>query len=345
MPDPQSTRCPSVRASVILFLGFLAICLGLGYPAVSRYDPRQQGNYDAGLYYHMVLGQQVGAPAGLRLLTPTLARGVHHGLSRFDLGAWDRVLCSLLLVNAVFTSLSAVMLMRMAAVVCRDTTVAALSPWIYLSSFAVVNFNLAGLVDAGEGFFLIALLLALLRGRWSAVAALIAVGALAKETVVPFGICAMVVWWVVARVRGDRVPSRKRFALAAIPAALLLGLLSIFACRYLVDVPPYEAHRLSWPRLTGMFPAAIDCLFARTQVYVFAFLLPLGIPRLRSIPAPLLAASGCMALLAWLLGAYAQIGDNLHRPLFNTLGPVLVISSAIFISNLVSGNQRNRSEV
>jgi len=67
MADCKAARCPSLVASVILFFCFLVICFGLGYPALSRYDPRQAGNYDAGLYYRMILGQEVRAPAGFRL--------------------------------------------------------------------------------------------------------------------------------------------------------------------------------------------------------------------------------------------------------------------------------------
>lgn len=338
MADSTATPRPSVTASVVLFFCFLVICFGLGYPAFSRYDPREAGNPDSRVYYRMILHERANAPACFRLLTPTLARGVHGLVSRFDLGNWDRVLLSLLIVNAAFTSLSALMLMRVAAIVSEDVAAVVLSPFVYLSSFAVVNLHLAGLVDAGEGFFLIALLLALLRDRWWLAPVLIAVGALAKETVVPLGVCAVAVWWVVARVRGKPT---SRFSAAAIPLCLVLGLGSIFACRSLVAVPEYPGHQLSWSQLADLPGNLIDCLFTKTQIYVFAFLLPMGIPRLGRIPLPLLGASGGMALLALLLGAYAAIGDNLHRPLFNTLGPALVVSCSIFIANLISKTKPN----
>lgn len=338
MAAPTTTKRPSAGRSAILLLGLMAICFGLGYPGVARYDPRRSGNYDAGVYYRMVLGEPVRAPAGFRVLTPTLARGVHSVVSRIELGTWDPVLLSLLVVNAVFVSLSAMILMRIAAAVSGDATVVAVCPLVYLCSFAVVNFHLAGLVDAGEGFFLMALLLALLCDRWMPVPLLIGFGALAKETVLPLGVCATVVWWATARAGGRR-PGR--LAAAAIPLSLALGSASILACRWLVDVPAYEAHQLSWSRLAQIFPNAIDCLLTKTQLYVFAFLLPLGIPRLGRIPGALLAASLGMALLAWLLGAYAAIGDNLHRPLFNTLGPVLAVSSSIFLRDLIHAKQQD----
>ncbi len=333
--DTTTPPAPSPAASAILFAGLLAICFGLGYPAVSRYDPRTAGNYDSRVYGEMVLGQRAAAPCAFRPLTPMLARGVYRVISRFDFGSWDRVMLSMLIVNAVFTSASGLLLMHIAACVSRDVTVTILSPLIFVSSFAVVNFHLAGLIDAGEGLFLTALLLAMLRGRWVVAPVLIGIGAIAKETVVPFGVCAMVIWWAAARVGGTRMP---RSAAVAIPVSLAAGVASILICRWLVDVPQYTAHEFSWSQLPKIVPNAIDCLLTKTQVYTFAFLAPMGIPRLLKIPRHLLAASFGMALLACLLGAYATIGDNLHRPLFNTLGPVLAVSSSIFLRDLVRGD-------
>ncbi len=329
--DPEASGRLSLGASVLLFLGFLAICFGLGYPAVSRYDPRTAGNYDSGMYYEMVSGREVNAPAASRVLVPTLARGVLQVVSRFDWGAWDPVLLSLLVVNSVFTSLSALIVMRLAAAVDAAAAVVVLAPFVYLSSFVVVNSHLAGLIDSAEGFFLAAISLALLRDRWLLAPLLIALGALAKETIVPLGLCGMAAWWVAVWARG--LP-RPRFVAVALGVSLAAGAITLGACRYLADVPAYEKHVLSLSRLARLPSNVADCLLTKTQIYAFAFLLPMGIPRLRRIPAPLLAAAGGMALLATLLGAYAEIDDNLYRPLFHTLGPVLVVSCSIFVRDL-----------
>ena len=46
-----------MRARLILGLLFFAICLGLGYPGVSRYDPRQvEGLRDTRRYVAMLEG-------------------------------------------------------------------------------------------------------------------------------------------------------------------------------------------------------------------------------------------------------------------------------------------------
>ncbi len=53
----------------------------------------------------------------------------------------------------------------------------------------------------------------------------------------------------------------------------------------------------------------------------------------------LLGASLGMTIMAVLLGAYADLSGNLHRPLFNTIGPVLVISVSILICELSRGRE------
>lgn len=341
--EPQSDAAPSsgpsLAASVVLFFAFLAICFGLGYPALSRYVPWEAGNFDSRVYYHMIVGEPVGdpvrAPMAYRVLVPTMARGVSHLLSHFEFGSWDPAWLSLLVVNSVFVALSASIVMHLAAVVTRDATVTALAPLIYLASFVVVNYHLAGMIDASEGFFLLAILLALSHDRWWPLPILIAVGVAAKETVLPFGLTAAVVWWVIGRMAGRSEVSRR--AWISIGVSAVGGSMAIGLCRHWIDVPGCEAQAFSPTRLLGTFSNLGACLFEKTQLYTFALLLPMGLPRLRRIPGRLLGASLGMAVVATLLGAYAGIQGNLHRPLFNTFGPVLAVSSAMLMRDLIVG--------
>lgn len=316
---------------VLLFLGFFLVCFTLGYPALARYDPSEKGkgNTDSFWYRRMVNRGNVVPPFCYRVLTPALARGVLPVVSRCEIGGWDPALFALWIVNAAFTSLTALVVMRIAAIVADDLAVVALAPWVYLSSFVVVNHHLAGLIDSAEAFFLAAIFLALLRERWLPAAILVAVGPVAKETILPLGLSALAIWWATARLRGTRCT---RPALVAVVVAAAGGSLALGVCRY--GVPSYEGHVLSVPRLAAMFSHLGGCLFERTQVYAFAFLLPMAVPRLRRLPAALLATSAGMAVVVTLLGAYAGITGNLHRPLFCVLGPVLVVSSSIFLRDL-----------
>ncbi len=324
----------SRTAAVVMFLGFLPICFALGYSALTRYVPWEEANYDSFWYCRMVAGETVEAPFGYRVLTPTLARGLLPVVARLHLGGWDPALVSLLAVNAVFTSLTAVLLMKMAVAAGGDATVGVLTPFIFLSSFVVVNYHLAGLVDAGEMFFLTAVLLALLTGRWAWIPLLVGFGVAAKETVLPLAVAAAVGWWLAARLRGSRC---SRQAATAILAMVVVGAAAHGACRWAAGVPPYVAHTLSMKGLQTLGPNLAACVFERTQVYAFAFLLPVGMMRLGRLPVGLLAASGSMAAAATLLGAYAGIAGNLHRPLFCTLGPILIVAAAMFVRDLMRG--------
>src|SRR2546428_6658143 len=55
---------------------FFLICLGLGYAAVERYDPRTTpGLSDSTLYYRLVAGEEVqGRDMRFRVLVPYVAR-------------------------------------------------------------------------------------------------------------------------------------------------------------------------------------------------------------------------------------------------------------------------------
>ena len=67
-------------------------------------------------------------------------------------------------------------------------------------------------------------------------------------------------------------------------------------------------------------------------VYAFAYLVPLGMMRLWHVPARFRYTCLLTLFAAFMLSAYAGIGwSNLTRPLFNVIGPLLSIASAILL--------------
>ena len=63
----------------VLWLVFFFICLGLGYPTLNRYDPRNTGGLsDTTTYYQLAVEGPANADAQnrYRLLIPLLARSV-----------------------------------------------------------------------------------------------------------------------------------------------------------------------------------------------------------------------------------------------------------------------------
>ncbi len=341
MTNYPATTYPTPRATVLLFVVFMAICLGLGYATLNRYDPRRVSTTDSRVYYRMVVGEKVAAPMAYRPLVPMLARGVLGGVSQAPLGSWEPVFLSLLIVNAAFAAATAVVLVHLAMAIGQDYAVALVAAFLYLSSFVVVNYHLVGMIDSAEAFFLTAVLLGLVRDRWWPVAILIAVGAAAKETIVPFGLCGAAVWWAAERIRGRKV---SRHAAASLIGATAASVAVLAACRLSVDLPTYGKYTLTWENIAEVPAALVDCLYSRANIHAFALLLPLGIPRLKKIPPAMLAACAAMGVLALLLGAYGGVGENQYRPWFHTFGPVLILSSSIFLCDLVRGQARDASE-
>src|ERR1700674_2144803 len=70
---------------------------------------------------------------------------------------------------------------------------------LYLVNFAVPNLRLVGLVDAGEGFFLLALLWSLSEFELWALPVIAVLGALTKESFIPFSIVFTTAWWFSTR--------------------------------------------------------------------------------------------------------------------------------------------------
>jgi hypothetical protein len=88
----------------------------------------------------------------------------------------------------------------------------------------------------------------------------------------------------------------------------------------------------------GLLFGLRGCILDHAFWYVFIWLLPLGILRLRRLPRPWVLASGVAFCGALLLGAYNNAGGNTTRALFNVAGPVLSLSTAIFLVGPGSGN-------
>jgi hypothetical protein len=82
-------------------------------------------------------------------------------------------------------------------------------------------------------------------------------------------------------------------------------------------------------------------LGARSLVYTFLVIGPLGVSRLHSIPRPFVVASVGTGVVAVGAATAASVGENVARPLFNTLGPMLCMSSSIFVAELLGRPQED----
>jgi hypothetical protein len=316
--------------ALIRWLLFFGLALGLGYPTLNRYDPRVAGNPDAAEYHRLVVTwpPPVSERGRYRLLVPYVAKPFYR-LAAGRTGTWEPALLGLLVANALFCASTASIVVSLGLRVLGDPAVAMLGATLLLLNFAVPNLFLAGLVDSGEGFALAALAWALLGDRPWLLLGLGPLGTLAKETFLPLAVVFGLAWHLADRARTDR-PDR----LGAVLAMALTGTAT------LVLVPSLVAGALSGPWHLGdlgrsrvsLLAGLVRCVADRGFWYVFAWLLPLGLPRVLRFPRPWLAASGATSAVALLLGAWIDSQGNIARPIFSVAGPLLSLSAAWLVA-------------
>lgn len=319
-----------MRARLIPGFLFFAICLGLGYPGLNRYDPRQvEGLRDTQRYVDMMDGRS--ARTELRVLVPLLARPISRATDG-RIGSWNADFFALLVVNSLLVAWTAVLLLSIGERVTGDRQVALIASLLYLLNFNIANVQLAGLVDSVEAWALLAVTWALLTNRWALIPLIGVFGALGKETSIPllFFFCAAW-WWCLASSKA--VP---RFPYRAIGALLLGQVATVVAVHAVITgefVPPWEL--VTSPGSTSARSSSVATLLNREMLYSFAWLLPLGLLRLRRLPGPWLVASAASLVVAMALGIWWGVFGNVVRPAFNAIGPILTLSAAIFLGDVV----------
>ena len=316
---------------ILIFVLFFLICFGLGYATLKRYDPRLQGNNpDSAYYYEMVTGESRQSVFWrYRVLIPGVARPVYW-LARGRTGSWDPVFFSLLVANSLFVAATALVLVGIGRRVIGDQTIALMAALLYLLNFAIANFQLSGLVDSGEAFFLISVVGCLFANRWLLLPVCGVLGALAKETFVPLSAVLGLVWWLAAR--------RKQEArVADLGWVVAMGAAGVAT---MTTVQSFVSGQMLWPWSLAVSSGSssrllvnfVDCLSSHELMYVFGWLLPLGAVRLGRLPRPWVLASSAAALAALVLGASVGARGNVSRALFDVAGPMLSLSVAMLIA-------------
>jgi hypothetical protein len=332
-PGIRNSSLSLLVSRSVFWLVLFAICLGLGYPTLNRYDARKTGHVDSAQYYRIVEHSPAEARGHwrYRVLVPYLAKPVFHA-AKGRVGSWDPVFLGLLVVNAAFVASTVVLLSLVCGSLVTDASVAIMAGCLYLLNFAVPNEQLAGMVDSAEAFFLMAVAWALLRNRWYLLPMLAVGGALGKETFVPLAMCFAGVWWVVSPSRGKTRIDRMLW----IAAMAVCGLGTATAVYSSVEgsiVWPWSIAA-SVAANVGCLRGLAGCLRARTFWYPFLWQVPLGIWQLKNLPRPWVLGSIGSAAAALLLGAYANAEGNVSRAMFDCVGPVLSLSSAMTLAQL-----------
>jgi hypothetical protein len=335
-PPGEPTKITMGRGAT-LFCLFLGISLGLGYPVLNRYDPRQiPGLSDVQTYAALVTGASTVDAGHLRfrVLVPWVAKPFYQ-FAKGRSGSWDSVMFGLLVADSLFVAATALLIVVVGSRLALNRqldgyAVSLVASLLYLLNFAVPNLRLAGLVDAGEGFFLLALLWSLSEMKLGALPVIAVLGTLTKESFVPFSMIFMATWWLVVR---KQLASPVRSAIW-IMASWVVGLTTITGLQCWIGgrfVSPFEFGAA----LHGNHDYLrhfVSSLWDRNFCYVFLWLLPLSIPHLRRFPKSWLIPTAAASVTVFVLdGYYGGAPGTVGRALFSVAGPLLSFSSASFL--------------
>jgi hypothetical protein len=331
------TRLTIMRHFLLLWCLFFLVSFGLGYPTLNRYRPNTvAGLSDSAVYYQMVAGVEPNRPrAGIftsRILVPYLARPVYW-IARSRLRTWDPIFFGLLVVNSFFSATTALCLVKAGLTISTDAGTSLVGATLFLLNFAVPNLQLAGLVDAGECCFMMAVVLALLTDTWWLLPVLGIGGALAKETFLPFATVLALAWWLTAQ-RHDSARFKRLWSIAGLTASSTAMLVLI---HWVLDrriVTPWNIA-VAMDAQTNYFRSFLRCISDKGFWYVFLWLLPLGIWGCRRLPRPWLVAAAFSVLTAVVFGVYHDMRGTVARPIFNVAGPMLALSVAMILTSLL----------
>jgi hypothetical protein len=332
----------AIARITLLFCIFFLIAGGLGYPILNRFDPRQTpGLSDVKTYAALVTGTAGVDSADMRyrrfrVLVPWLAK-LFYWLARGRSSTWDPVMFGLLAADSLFVAGTAVLIVILGKRKLGNSAVGLVGAMLYLVNFAVPNLRLVGLVDAGEGFFLLALLWSLSEFELWALPVIAVLGTLTKESFIPFSIVLTSAWWFSTWPDRKDEGGRNRVLRdgAWIVTSWALSFAAIIALQWSITVGFVSPLQFALAaRRDGGHHFAL-ALHDRSLWYIFLWLLPTAIPNLKRLPRSWLIPVGMTCAVALVMDAYfggpPAAGSALGRALFSVAGPVLSLSSAFLL--------------
>ena len=336
MESPTGGRMKITTARLAaLFCLFFLISWGLGYPILNRYDPRQTtGLTDVKTYAALVNGA-VSADAGLirfRVLVPWLARPFYQ-LARGRVVSWDPVMFGLLATDSLFVAATAALIVLLGTRQLGSYAVSLVASLLYLVNFAVPNLRLAGLVDAGEGFFLLALLWSLSERQLWALPVIGVLGSMTKESFIPLSIVFTAAWWFAVR-KDSGSPAR---SVAWILTSWAASVATMVGLQWWVGGSFVSPIRFA-ATLHGNHEYVqhfVASLGDRNFWYIFLWLLPTAIPNLKRFPKSWLIPAAATCPLVFVLDGYCGCAPGtLGRALFSVAGPLLSLSSSLLLHGI-----------
>ena len=342
------TKIATSRLAALLCIFFLIAC-GLGYPILNRYDPRQTpGLSDVRTYAALVTGTTIVDSEDMRfrrfrMLVPWIAKPF-YALARRRVASWDPVMFGLLVADSLFVAATAVLIVVIGRRMLNSSAAGLVGALLYMVNFAVPNLRLVGLVDAGEGFFLLALLWSLSEFRLWILPVIAVLGALTKESFIPFSIVLTSAWWLSTRTdrrSGSRIASDATWILAS----WILGVAAMIGLYWSISGNYVSPLQFGSTLQRGGEEHFVLPLRDRNLWYIFLWLVPTAIPNLKRFPKSWLVPVAATCVVAFFLDAYfggtPAAGSAWGRALFSIAGPLLSLSSASTLLR-ISGEQQER---
>ena len=301
-PIQLTTKVCRFWGSFCLWSAFFLICFGLGYPTLNRYDERK-ALPDAARYAKLATDGPavVDGNFRFRVLVPLLAKQVYR-LAAGHAGGWDALAFAFLIVNSVFVATTAYLLFAIGVEHLVSRSTALLGAALYLLNFAVANAQLAGLVDAGEACFLMAVVASMFYRRWATLPIIGVFGAITKESFIPFSIAMAATWWIVSRNRTERARSAPWWLVAMIVSEIVSITLLHFAISERTG--GLWNFALSLNSNSNYSANLLRSLVDRSSWYILIWLLPLGLMRIRQFRREWVWAAIAGTSTALVLNAY-----------------------------------------
>jgi hypothetical protein len=328
--------------NVSLILLFLFMSISLGYPVLNRFDSTKLDALSDTVKYLEIVENGLSAvshdPYGrsTRLLMPMMAHVIFQLAP--NLGSWDMIAFSMLMVNSIFCSLTSFLIFRLGLMISNSSFIGITASFLYLLNFSVSNLYLVGLVDAGFGFIFTFLGYVLLKKKWGWLPLISVIGTLIKEVFLPLGVI-FIVGWILSEWYRTKVLVKSHvfimFLFALISFIIVTALKS-----YTFDELVFPWQQMSDIKGAGSYTGKHLFLTIVRFLYVFIWLLPLAIPSIWRLPRNWLGAMFFAIITTVFLGWWASIsGVGYGRGIFNVASAGFCIAAAYTLRELLNNTQ------
>lgn len=167
-------------------------------------------------------------------------------------------------------------------------------------------------------------------------------GAMTKESFIPFSIAFTATWWFTVR-KESGSPMRSAAWILTSWAASFAAMIGVqwWVGGSFVSPIHFAATLHGNHQYVHHFASS---LWDRNFWYIFLWLLPMAIPNLKRFPKSWLIPSGATSVMVFVLdGYYGGAPGTVARALFSVAGPLLSLSSALLLLRISPRSPDNQS--